>query len=389
MRRDGGGKVSKVSDRTSGHGIFPAPTASSGGASSAAAAEGVAKEKLLDMPLTYNPSMMESLSDGYSAVSVDKVIGSSTGTPYVLKQSALAQNINAVLVSEFLQPLLSGRRVTVDGEKLTYHVPTVVLARNHRGKLVQQQEYLTGLNTRLDGKRLQGLASFDNLQQMATFGVIYQFLMLGDNMAYNHRISDGKGSYNIFDFDEAFILGGRCVTSDVSPIADRVEAVGHALNNHFFDLLALRFSHDRYRNIRFHEPTTITPLSAETWFDFFKGIQEGLRLIKANISAGFIMERWGMSLPEESQAHLQTVRVLTLGRLSNIDSHLQYIDELLEGKRTLCDLGLSTPINVSLDAQPSVHDYLDMLKQAMVSEVAAIASSAVAADLAEAKPLTP
>ncbi|MDF1760256.1 MAG: hypothetical protein P1U40_06935 [Coxiellaceae bacterium] len=388
MSRDGGGKASKVGDRTSGHGIFPVPTASSGGASSAATAEDIAKAKALGVPLTYSPSMMESLSDGYSAVSVDKVTDLSTGASYVLKQSRLEQNINAVLVSEFLKPLLNGRDVAVDGRALTYHVPTVILTRNHLGKLVQQQEFLTDLNTRLEGKRLQGLASFDNLQQMATFGVIYQFLMLGDNMAYNHRISDGKGSYNIFDFDEAFILGGRCVTSDDSPIADKVEAVGHALNNHFFDLLALRYGRDRYRNIRFHEPTTITPLSKETWADFFKGIQEGLRLIKENFSADFIMERWGSLLPEEAQTHLQTIRALTLGRLSHIDHHLQYIGELLEAKHTLCELDISTPINASLDAQPSVHGYLDMLKQAMVSDVRAI-TSAVAADSAEAKPLTP
>ncbi|MDF1653683.1 MAG: hypothetical protein P1U34_01110 [Coxiellaceae bacterium] len=363
-------------------GIF----AATGGASSGSRADRP-EEKLADkppvmVPVDYDPSTVSSLSDGYSAVQVMKVTDRITGQAYVLKQAPLEQNINAVLVSQFLKRVLREPTVRIEKDEstvveLTYHVPEVILTPNREGKLVQQQEYLDGLETRLDNrKRLYGLASFQDLTQMATFGVVYQFLMLGDNMVYNHRFSKGDNSYNIFDFDGAFVLRGRCSTSDFSPFEDRVECVGHAYNDHFMTLLAHRYHKDRYRNVRYNE-STVPALNTETWADFFKGVKQGLELIKERISESYIAKDWGAGLPKEAGEHLAAVRTLTLSRLSGVDFHLQYIDDLLKGKRTLCDLDINMPIKASFDAHGSstreVHAYLDLLKGTMVEEVRSLA----------------
>ncbi|MDF1797014.1 MAG: hypothetical protein P1U63_10805 [Coxiellaceae bacterium] len=336
---------------------------------------GNAESKSSKEPLVYDPSAMVSLTDGYGASRVYKVTEVSTGRSYVLKQSTLEKNINAVLVSQFLKPLLSEEPVAIAGKTLTYHVPEVVLTRNHRGELVQQQEFLEGLETRLDDYVLRGIASFDNLQQMAKFGVIYQFLMLGDNMMYNHRFIKASDSYNIFDFDAAFFLGASCRTSEDSPFADRVEQVGHMYCDHFFALLAVRFGVDRYHNV-FSKLSVVRLLDGESWGDFFTAIQQGLQLIKDNMSAAFITERWGGSLPDEAEEHLGRVRALMLSRLATIDCHLHYMGQLLSGERTLCDLDLSALIKASFDTLPSkheVHGYLEILKTTMAADVIALA----------------
>lgn len=96
--------------------------------------------------------------------------------------------------------------------------------------------------------------------------------MLGDNICHNNRITE-NGQFNIFDFDSAIKLGGSCVTSPDGVFGDKVISVRHAYNNHFMDILALRFKKDKYNYIQF-DKAVINELGNEKWEEFLLGVKD-------------------------------------------------------------------------------------------------------------------
>ena len=171
----------------------------------------------------YHADSIVKLNGGFGSAKVYKVTEESTGTAFVLKYGTPEQNVNAVLVSEFLKKVLNNAQITIRGKKYNYHTPNIEIDHDLNGAIVQKQEFLNDLSPTVDGKKIQGIASADSVREAAKFGVIYQFLMLGDNISHNNRIS-ADGRFNIFDFDSAFNLGGQCMTSPDAPNFRKVVA---------------------------------------------------------------------------------------------------------------------------------------------------------------------
>jgi hypothetical protein len=288
----------------------------------------------------------ETISGGYSGAKVYKVTDTTDGSAVILKQGPKEQCINAVLVSRFLKQALDGETVTIGGKQLTYYTPEVTLV-SLDGHMAQKQEYLDDLEEEIvEGKEIQGISSLDSLQKAAKIGTVYQFLMMGDNMAHNHQYSPSKSTFNIYDFDGSLILGAPAFTSKEGIFTDQVTQVGAAFNDHFMDILAHKLHYDPYEYLDFRK-AAIKPLEGETWRDFFTGVKEGLTLIKDKFQDTFddddaaqkfpisFVSHWGTDISLQHPGYLTEVRQLYMQRMANVDAHLSYLDEVLSGQLTI------------------------------------------------------
>lgn len=339
----------------------------------------------------YDKNSIQVLTGGYGAASVIKVTEHSTGKHFVLKRGTPEQNVNAVLVSEFLKQVLSNQGITVQEQSYQFYTPTVTIDTDLDGNVVQKQEYLDKLQPTISGKKIQGLASVDSLREAARLGAVYQFLMLGDNISHNNRITP-NGQFNIFDFDSAIILGGSCVTSPDGIFADKVTSVDHAYNDHFIDILALRFKKDKYNYIRF-DKAAVNELGNEKWEAFLLGAKEGLELIKANITEDFILQQWGKDIPAGNEAYRQKARTIAQQRLASIDNNIEYLNAVLNGKRQIPGIDIKEPIKNTLAQQSNVTTFLDGVKETIAAEILKPTPKIVLrqeqkVDLSQLKPVT-
>lgn len=317
--------------------------------------------------VNYKKSSIEKLSGGYGAAKVFKVKEEGTGEEFVLKQGSEHQNVQAVLVSQFLKHVLDDVPISMQGQQFRFYTPTVSIDHDLEGNVVQKQEFLRNLSSNVNGKKIQGLASLDTIREAAKIGAIYQFLMLGDNISHNNRISpDGK--FNIFDFDSAFILGGKCVTSPEGIFHDHVVSVHHAYNDHFIDILALRMNKDKYHYINFGQ-AAINDFGTETWGDFFLGVKEGLELIKAKITEDFLHNQWGKGIPVKNQDYLAQITQLVTARLDSLDKNIKFLDEVLTQQRVIPGIDINGYIKDTLGQQANISQYVSDLKKAIVAEI--------------------
>ena len=323
----------------------------------------------------------ETLSGGYSGAKVYKVTDTANGSVVILKQGPKEQCINAVLVSRFLKQALDGETVTVNGRALSYYTPEVTLV-SLDGHMAQKQEYLDDLEEEIvEGKEIQGISSLDSLQQAAKIGTVYQFLMMGDNMAHNHQYSPSKSTFNIYDFDGSLILGGDALTSSEGIFTDQVTQVDAAFNDHFMDILAHKLHNDKYEYLDF-EKAAIPRLDKETWREFFTGVKEGLTLIKDKFQDTFddddvahnfprdFVSHWGADISLQHPEYLTAIRQLYRQRMANVDAHLTYLEEVLSGQLTIPGIDdIDTAIKDTLTEDDDIEESVRQIKHAIGEQV--------------------
>ncbi len=172
------------------------------------------------------------------------------------------------------------------------------------------------------------LSSLDDIKQSGKFGAIYQFLMLGDNISHNHRISGNK--FCIFDFDESIFLGNSSETSKEGIFNDVVNGSGHAYNNHFLDVLDIKSGNDKYSYIKFDSALINRSSENSDKIAYLEGTLDGLKLIKDKIEEKFILS-WGDELrgDQEINNYLDNVRVIYLERIKNIQKNISQLEKYL------------------------------------------------------------
>lgn len=302
-------------------------------------------------------AFVKSLDDGYSASRPGLYLDRISGNQVVLKKTSQDESDNSLIAATCLRQILGGQPVSVAGKDVTFKAPQVTA--DYLG--MQSLEYMPGLNPKSqDDKKLQGLTSIDSIEQMAKFGAVFQFLNLGDNMAHNIRLKSDTEEFCIFDLDSAFHLGASTEYSTNGIYTDKVAQVGHAFNNHFFDLLAIRAGHDKYGHIN-HGSAAINSLKPdETWHDFFKGTLEGLNLVKSQLTPQFIA-----SLPENT-AKQNDIKQMLAKRSESLDQNIRLTEEILKGHHTQnLDININMPINNSLAGLNGgdIQKFIDTIKE--------------------------
>ncbi len=99
---------------------------------------------------------MLKIEDGYGKSQVFKLEESDNTS--IIKYSSLQEGVNAVLVSLFLNKILTNEKVIIDGKEYNYYVPRVNLGKDEDGNVFQQQEFLENLQPKINNRKIQGIA---------------------------------------------------------------------------------------------------------------------------------------------------------------------------------------------------------------------------------------